>query len=493
MFKNHPRSLYRSVETKPCGHCGPGYATPLDAINGPREKILYFPCIPVDSSKPNYLATADVDPASPDYGKIIHRTEIPTGSGDELHHSGWNACSSCYGDKSRQRSILVLPSISSSRVFMVDVGTNPKAPTLKHIVEDEEVLEKTKLKYMHTAHCLADGNIMISGMGDKDGNGRGGFALIDGKTFEVKGNWEKEGEEVGFGYDFWYQPAHNLMVSSEWGSPKCFMKGFNPAHVAEGNYGRRLHIWNWSERSYVKSIDLGNEGLIPLELRFLHNPDSNVGFVGCALSSTVFRITQDDNKEWQAEKVIGITPQKVEGWALPDMPALITDILISLDDKYLYFSNWLHGDIRQYDITDTKNPKLVGQLFISGSLVKEGSVKVIEGDFQQPSATYVKGKRVHGGPQMIQLSLDGKRLYLTTSLFSAWDRQFYPDLAENGSFLLQVDVDNVNGGLTLNQDMAIDMGNEPNGASFAHEVRYPGGDCSSDIWIKSTEPRIAKL
>lgn len=40
---------------------------------------------------------------------------------------------------------------------------------------------------------------------------------------------------------------------------------------------------------------------------------------------------------------------------------LITDIVISLDDKYLYFSNWLHGDIRQYDISDTKNPKLVGQ------------------------------------------------------------------------------------------------------------------------------------
>lgn len=41
---------------------------------------------------------------------------------------------------------------------------------------------------------------------------------------------------------------------------------------------------------------------------------------------------------------------------------LITDILISLDDRYLYFSNWLHGDIRQYDITDRRNPKLVGQV-----------------------------------------------------------------------------------------------------------------------------------
>lgn len=41
---------------------------------------------------------------------------------------------------------------------------------------------------------------------------------------------------------------------------------------------------------------------------------------------------------------------------------LITDILISLDDRFLYFSNWLHGDIRQYDISNTRQPKLVGQV-----------------------------------------------------------------------------------------------------------------------------------
>ena len=35
---------------------------------------------------------------------------------------------------------------------------------------------------------------------------------------------------------------------------------------------------------------------------------------------------------------------------LPEMPPLITDILISLDDRFLYFSNWLRGDIAQYDI-----------------------------------------------------------------------------------------------------------------------------------------------
>ena len=56
----------------------------------------------------------------------------------------------------------------------------------------------------------------------------------------------------------------------------------------------------------------------------------------------------------------------------------MTDILLSLDDKYLYFSNWVHGDIRQYDITDTRKPKLVGQIFLGGSILKGGNVKVVE-------------------------------------------------------------------------------------------------------------------
>lgn len=63
---------------------------------------------------------------------------------------------------------------------------------------------------------------------------------------------------------------------------------------------------------------------------------------------------------------------------LSDMPGVITDILISMDDKYLYFSNWVHGDIRQYDISDPSDPKLVGQVFVGGSIVKGGVVRVVE-------------------------------------------------------------------------------------------------------------------
>lgn len=84
---------------------------------------------------------------------------------------------------------------------------------------------------------------------------------------------------------------------------------------------------------------------------------------------------------------------------------------------------------------------------------------------------------------MIQLSLDGKRLYVTTSLFSPWDNQFYPDIIKKGAQLIQVDVDTENGGLKLNENFLVDFGDLPDGPALAHETRYPGGDCTSDIWI----------
>merc|ERR1711972_857340 len=112
----------------------------------------------------------------------------------------------------------------------------------------------------------------------------------------------------------------------------------------------------------------------------------------------------------------------------------------------------------------------------------------------QPQTRFAKDgtKKIEGAPQMIQLSLDGKRLYVTTSLFAPWDKQFYPDMAKNGSMLLQIDVDRENGGMTLNEDFVVDFGAEPDGPVLAHEIRYPGGDCTSDIYLADME-QLAKL
>uniref|UniRef100_A0A8C5R2X4 Methanethiol oxidase n=2 Tax=Leptobrachium leishanense TaxID=445787 RepID=A0A8C5R2X4_9ANUR len=427
-----------------CKSCGPGYKTPLDAMKGPREKIVYLPCIyrSTGIKKPDYLATVDVDPSSEAYSQVIHRLPMPN-LNDELHHSGWNTCSSCFGDPTKTRDKLILPCLGSSRVYVIDVGTEPRAPRIHKVVEPDEVCKKTGLANLHTSHCLGCGEIMISSLGDPSGKAKGGFVILDGETFKVKGNWEVDGHAAPFGYDFWYQPKHNVMISTEWAAPTTINSGFKIEDVAAGKYGHSINVWDWTKHTRIQTLDLGKDGLIPLEIRFLHNPHADEGLVGCALSSTVFRFFKTKCGTWAAEKVIQVPSKKVEGWALPDMPGLITDILISLDDRYLYFSNWLHGDIRQYDITDTRNPKLVGQVFVGGSILKGGPVKVLEDQelTSQPEPVTIKGRLVPGGPQMIQLSLDGKRMYVSTSLYSIWDVQFYPDMAKKGAVMLQIDVD----------------------------------------------------
>lgn len=301
-------------------------------------------------------------------------------------------------------------------------------------------------------------------------HGNGGLVfrrwfLLD-QNFDISGRWEIDSTGIKFNYDYWYQPRHNVMISSEWGAPNTVSKGFNPSDVAAGKYGRHIHFWDWKERKLQQSIDLGETGWIPLEVRFHHDPNSVHGFVGAALSSTMWHWFKKDEK-WSAEKVISVEPIEMQGWPFP-VPGLITDLVLSLDDRFLYFSNWLHGDLRQYDVSDPAHPKLTGQLWLGGVIGKTAELR---------------GKKLEGGPQMLQLSLDGKRLYVTNSLYSPWDNQFYPDMAKNGSYLLQIDCDTDQGGMKLNEDFMVDFGAEPGGAARAHEIRFPGGDCTSDIWV----------
>ena len=393
-----------AAETKDVAHCDRTYPSPAAAMSAPRETVAYVPAIYAGTKiqKPDYLTTIDVDPSSKSYGQVIHRLSMPN-VGDELHHFGWNACSSCHLDATKSRRFLVLPGITSGRIHIVDTE-NPRAPKMHKVIEADEISSKANLSAPHTIHCLATGQIMISMLGNAQGEGPGGFLLLDDQ-FNVVGRWEESTDAMRFNYDFWYQPRHNVMISSEWGAPNTISQGFNPAAVQQGKYGRHLHFWDWQKRTIVQSVDLGETGLIPLEVRFHHDPDSVHGFVGAALSSTMWHWHRAGDR-WQVDKVISVEPIEKEGWPFP-VPGLITDLVLSLDDRWLYFSNWLHGDLRQYDISDPSSPKLTGQVWLGGVLGK-------------PS---VNRKKLGGGPQMLQLSRDGKRLYLTDSLYSATSRR----------------------------------------------------------------------
>lgn len=435
---------------------GPGYASPQEAIRAPREEFLYVSCLHEGTgvAEPDFLAVVDVNPESDTYQQIVHRTPMPN-LGDELHHFGWQTCSSSHHCRGMQRQYLVVPGLRSSRVHILDVLSDPRRPQIAKVIEPEELIRKSGYSRPHTVHCMPGGIVTMSMLGDAQGSGPGGFAVLDSKDFSVLGRWESEKGDQELNYDFWYQPRKNTMVSTEWAVPNTFEKGFDLQDVQDGRYGHRLHFWDLEKRAHTQTVDLGPDGLIPLECRWLHNPDAETGFVGAALSSTMWRWFPQ-NGGWGVEQVIGVEPREVEGWPFP-VPGLITDLLVSMDDRYLYFSNWLHGDIRQYDISDPAHPRLTGQVWCGGVLGP-----VMHG-----------GRKLDGGPQMLQLSMDGRRLYVTNSLYSTWDNQFYPGMK---SWLLKLDC-NPAGGLSLDPDFYIEFA-----PARAHEMRIPGGDVTTEIF-----------
>jgi selenium-binding protein 1 len=430
------------------------HPSPADAVRAPAEEFLYLACLHTGTGvpEPDFLAVVDAED-----GRIVHETPMPN-AGDELHHFGWNRCSSaCHGP---DRSHLIVPGFRSSRIHIVDVAGDPRRPRIDKVIEADELVRKTGLTRPHTVHCMPGDNVVVSMLGDAEGNGACGFAVLDARTFEVKGRWDAGGNGARLNYDFWYQPRQNVLASSEFGEPRAYEPGFDLDDVAAGRYGSRLHFWNLSERRVEQTLELGETGLVPLEVRWLHDPDADEGFVGAALSSTMWHFHREGSA-YSAEKVIAVDSVEQEGWPFP-VPGLITDLVVSMDDRFLYFSNWLHGDLRQYDISDRAKPRLTGRLQLGGVLGRPSDA----------------GRPLGGGPQMLQLSLDGRRLYVTNSLYSSWDNQFYPGLR---SWLLRVNC-GADGGMELDPGFFVDLHDRPAGAARAHEVRLQGGDCTTEIF-----------
>ena len=146
------------------------YHTPQEAMQAPPEEYLYLACLHEGTGvdEPDFLAVVDAED-----GRIVHELPMPN-VGDELHHFGWNRCSSaCHGP---DRSHLIIPGFRSSRIHVVNVADDPRRPTIEKVIEPEEVVAATGYTRPHTVHCMPGDNIVISMLGDADGNGAGGFA-----------------------------------------------------------------------------------------------------------------------------------------------------------------------------------------------------------------------------------------------------------------------------------------------------------------------------
>ena len=129
-------------------------------MKAPQEEFLYLACLHEGTGveAPDFLAVVDAED-----GRILHETPMPN-VGDELHHFGWNRCSSaCHGP---DRSHLILPGFRSSRIHVLNVADDPRRPRVEKVIEADELLAKTGYTRPHTVHCMPGDNIVVSMLGD---------------------------------------------------------------------------------------------------------------------------------------------------------------------------------------------------------------------------------------------------------------------------------------------------------------------------------------
>ena len=123
-----------------------------------------------------------------------------------------------------------------------------------------------------------------------------------------------------------------------------------------------------------------------LELRPSHDPTRTFGFVGVVVSlkdlSASIWLWKRDNGSWSATKVIEIPAEPADPDLLPPLlkgfkavPPLVTDINLSLDDKWLYVSCWGTGEFRRYDVSVPDRPKLASVIQIGGIVRKASHPK----------------------------------------------------------------------------------------------------------------------
>jgi selenium-binding protein 1 len=298
-------------------------------------------------------------------------------AGNETHHFG-------YTD---DRTHIWGCSLFSSKIFVINVSDNPGKPKLVKVLKD--VPAKTGFAGPHSPYALP-GRMLLSFLSAKNGGLPAGLAEYrnDG-TFVRKIDLPKDAPYM---YDVAIQPDLNRMATSSFTPMNNYKKPLAKMDLKQ--FGKEVLIWDYRKHKVLCKL---STGAAPLECRWSRKKDGNFGFTNCALDNSIW-VWEGKDDTYTARKLC--TTGK--------LPA---DLRQSPDDRYLYVSCFVSDEIQQWDMSDLKKPKL-------HSTIKPGV---------QPNMMHVTG--------------DGKRMYITNSLLSTMDRsdEFWVRLARIGPKGMKVD------------------------------------------------------
>jgi methanethiol oxidase len=353
------------------GPAAAGHAHPKKQGGKLQERYLYVSTIAQSTTDPDFIAVVGADPRRRDFGKIVNRVDMPN-VGDELHHYGY----------SHDQKRLLVPGIFSSRINVFDVKGDGRRLELRTV--NAKLAEKSGYVVPHgvMGHGVSRGRALVTMIGAAtDTTLPGGLVEIDDKTGAFvrhfgPGPTRKPGEAAPkYMYDFESLPEANRGISTTFGPPACVARGIEP-----GCLGNEVAVWDLRGRTVIQTADLGASSTA-LMVHFVMKKGVRRAFINAPGTSAIW-LADDDDRDgvFDFQHVLG--PE--DGLALPP------DTIVSNDGKYLYVSNWFGDTVQQFDITDPFAPVLTATVSVPH-------------------------------PNMLRLSRDNKRLYVTNSLLTPWD------------------------------------------------------------------------
>lgn len=317
--------------------------------------------------------------------------------GNETHHFGFTD----------DRTHIWGCSLLSNRLFVINVSDDPARPKLVKTIDSAAPSGFTG---PHSPYALP-GRMLISYLGGKGGGLPTGLAVFtNDSTFVESIAMPKD---APYGYDVAINPVRNRMITSSFTPPDNYKKPL--AQMNLKRFGNQLVVWDYRKRQALQTLTVG---AAPLECRWALGRDTDHGFVNCALENTVW--------VWQGDKEGKYTARKL--FETGKLPA---DMTQSPDGRQLFVSCFFGDEIQQWDVSDLATPKLV--------------------------------KRLTGlnQPNMLHLTGDGRRMYVTNSLLSTMDR-------DDKFWVKRVNV--TPDGMTLDNAFMVDLTKFKTGPARGHDL-----------------------